>query len=249
MPPETNIPMDRLEFHRHGLSLVPKSGDKRGGIAILISGKDRPDGDRFCSCPGARGKTCPHLLEISRIAKALSGKTDRPRLDDQFRGGHWFALGAILADGDKETPNSIRMQKREGAHGENIRIVSSQGREMVVLHPRKQNIRRLLERCGNRPADPANPGNDRREHRGVILKRLARLTISENERIMSMRGFRSRMQGLEESFWYFLGYHHFMEYGDSVRFRAEMVVSAGDLILTGEVEDGPLFRMRVRRQG
>jgi superfamily II DNA or RNA helicase len=249
MPLETNIPMSRLEFHRHGLALLPESGDKRGGVAILISGRDRPDVDRFCSCSAARGKTCPHLLEISRIAKSLSGKTGASRLDDHFRAGLWFGLGTILADGDKESPNSIRIQKKEGPGGEIIRIVSSQGREMAVLHPGKQDIRRLLERCGNRPADPANPGNDRREHRGVVLKRLARLTISENERIMSMRGFRSRMQGFEESFWYFFVYHHFMEYGDKVQFRAEMDRSTGDLLLSGAVADAPVFRVRVYRQG
>jgi superfamily II DNA or RNA helicase len=244
----TNIPIDRLEFHRHGLALVPGPGDEAGGVAVLISGKDRPDADRFCSCSAARKKTCPHLLEISRIARVLSGDAGKPQLDDDFRNGHWFALGAILADGDKETPNSIQIQKRGVANGEIIRVIGSQGREVVALHPRKQSIRRLLERCGNRPADPADPENDRRDHRGVVLKRLARLTMSENERIMAMRGFRSRVQGLEESFWYFFVYHHFREYGDSVRFRVEMDASSGDLMLSGEVGDGPVFNTRIPRR-
>jgi len=248
MPPKTNIPMDRLEFHRHGLALVPKPGDKTGGVAVLISSKDQPDAQRFCSCNAARGKTCSHLLEISRIAKALAGDAGRSRLDDGFRNSHWFALGGILAEGDKATPDSIRLQRGEDTDSGRIRVVGSGGGEMVSLYPPKTGIRRLLERCGNRPADPASSGNDRRDHRGAVLKRLARLTISENERIMSMRGFRSRMQGLEASFWYFFAYHHFREYGDTVHFRAEMDASSGDLVLTGEFGDEAIFRLQVPRQ-
>ncbi len=245
MPPEINIPRDRLEFHRNALALFPEPEDRTNGIAVLIGGKGKPDAERFCSCKGARGKTCSHILNLSRIAKGLADENGRLRLNEDFRSGHWFALAVILADGDKETPDSVQIQKGEDRTGTTVRVYSAKGKEMGMFYPRKPHIRRLLERCGNRPSTPVSPTNDRRDHRGVVLKRLARLTLSENERIMVMRGFRSRIQGLEESFWFFVTYHHFMEYGNNLRFRADMDTASARLMLRAEAESGPVFDIPV----
>ena len=90
MPPKINIPLDRLEFHRHGLALLPRADDKTGGVAFLIGGEGNTDAQRFCSCEIARIKTCPHLLELSAVAKALARDTGPARLNDGFRNSSCF---------------------------------------------------------------------------------------------------------------------------------------------------------------
>ena len=250
MPLEIDIPMDRIEFHRHGLALLPKSNDTSPGVAVLIGDERLENFKRFCSCETARAKTCSHLLEIGRIGKALAGKNRHLEIDETFRSGLWFALAVILADGDRETPDSIGIEKVGDTSAGEIRVVNSKGGQMAVFYPHKTLIGRFLERCGNRPAaDRATTEKDRRNHRGVVLKRLARLTLSENERVMGLRGFRSRMQGLEESFWYFAAYHHFLEYGiDRVRFQVELDASSGDMCLYGEDAGGTMvFRIDMPR--
>jgi superfamily II DNA or RNA helicase len=244
MSPEHKIPKDRIEFHRHALALAPGADDSSGGVAVLVAEGGQPDAQRFCSCKVPHGKTCPHLIEISRIVAALSREQGGVGLNETFRNGHWFALAAILSDGDKETPDSIKIQKGGGEEVGTVRIWSRDGRDMALFSPRKGHIRRFLERCGNRPSGAG--GGERPEHRGAVLKRLARLTQTENERIMAARGFRSRIQGLEESFWYFVAYHHFLEYGDVVRFQGEMSGTGGTMVLRGEDDLGwSLFRIQV----
>ncbi len=267
MSSEIDIPMDRIEFHRHGLALLPKSSDKSPGLAVFIADKESTTPKRFCSCKTARSKTCRHLLEISRVGRVLLDKNRRLEINETFRNGLWFALAVILADGNRETPDSIKIEKAvvaaaghkeildpikgktaEGNAGE-IRVIDSKGRRMGVFYPRKTLIGRFLERCGNRPADTASSEKGRQNHRGSVLKRLVRLTLGENERVMNQRGFRSRIQGLEESFWYFAAYHHFLEYdAGRMRFRAEMDASSGDLYLCGEDAGRPVFRIDVPRE-
>ena len=249
MPPEIEIPMDRIEFHRHGLALLPRSNDSSPGVALLIGNEGLIDSKRFCSCKTARAKTCPHLLEIVRIGMALADENRRLKINETFRSGFWFALAVILADGNRETPDSIRMEKVGDASMREIRVKDSKGGRMAVFYPHKTQIGRFLERCGNRPAGTETPEKERHDHRGVVLKRLARLTLSENERVMSLRGFRSRIQGLEESFWYFAAYHHFLEYDvDGPRFRIELDASSGDVYLFGEDAGETVFKIDVPRE-
>ena len=243
-----NIPMDRIEFHRHGLALLPQPNDTTSGVAVVIGDRKKQNFERFCSCGTARSKTCTHLLEISRIVKTFTQADNRIQINETFRSCHWFALASILADGDKETPDSVKIKKSEDTTVGGIQVVNSKGDEMAVFYPKKALVGRFLERCGNRPYDPTNPENAKWGHRGAILKRLARLTLSDNERVMGQRGFRSRMQGLEESFWYFVAYHHFMEYGiGGLRLRAALDALSGDMILCGEEGGKPVLRIPVPR--
>ena len=49
--------------------------------------------------------------------------------------------------------------------------------------------------------------------RGTVLQRLALMTLTENERMMHDKGFKTRLQVMEESFWYRVAYHGYREFG------------------------------------
>ena len=65
--PVSNEDLNRLEFHRNAVALMPGSGDKWPGIAIRVEASSGRVGQQHCSCRGSRSKTCSHLKDLSRI--------------------------------------------------------------------------------------------------------------------------------------------------------------------------------------
>jgi hypothetical protein len=57
-PLEAAVNLDRVEFHRNGLALVP-GAERRPGVAYIISGDKRLVEQRYCSCSLAARQTCP----------------------------------------------------------------------------------------------------------------------------------------------------------------------------------------------
>jgi hypothetical protein len=53
--------LQRLEFYRDSVALVPAPGDKHPGVAYFLeigpSGPQR----RICDCSTAKNQTCPHI--------------------------------------------------------------------------------------------------------------------------------------------------------------------------------------------
>ncbi len=68
---------------------------------------------------------------------------------------------------------------------------------------------RFLERCTPPPEDADVPT------RGEVMRQLALLTLTENERVLMDRGLKTRRQVLEETFWYKFAYHCFREFGSN----------------------------------
>ena len=62
----TESALDRIEFHRHALALMPDPADRRPGIAYFVKGSRSEPGQRFCSCSISRTRTCPHLLGLTK---------------------------------------------------------------------------------------------------------------------------------------------------------------------------------------
>jgi len=56
------IDLNQVEFHRHGLALVPILSDKRPGVAYLLKETANQPDVRICSCSIAKRQTCPHIL-------------------------------------------------------------------------------------------------------------------------------------------------------------------------------------------
>ncbi len=241
--PAVDVPMERIEFYRHGMALLPRYGDRSAGVSMLVSNGNDLSALRFCTCAAGRAKTCDHLLEAVRIAAAL-GKSNAGDLDTRFRSGVWFALAGVLAAGEKVTPDAVQIEGLPTDDGRGLRVHSPARNDMAVFFPPREAMDRFLGRCGNRPKI------ERHGHRGLVLQRLAQLTLSANERIMASRGIRSRIQGIEQSFWFFAMYHHFLEYGENkVRFRIDLEPHAKRCVLGAVTPEGtPVFDINVRCQ-
>ncbi len=73
VPNHNSSPVDlnQVEFHRHGLALVPNPLDKRPGVAFLLKGDAKSPDLRICSCFIAKKQTCLHILKLVEIYKAF----------------------------------------------------------------------------------------------------------------------------------------------------------------------------------
>ena len=83
--PVSEYDLDRLEFHRNAVALMPDPQDARPGIAIMIEAPSGRVGQQFCSCSTARSKTCSHLKELSRVFPAFRKKIGEKTLADDFK--------------------------------------------------------------------------------------------------------------------------------------------------------------------
>lgn len=234
---------ERVEFHRHGLALFPDSGDRRPGIAIFADDGTPGMRQRFCSCSVSARRTCPHILELSRIVKALTGRLGGKTLEEDFRASIWHRLAEVMSDGGGERPDTIAVQVLNSNGMRLTRVCGASGEEMVRCYHKGPARVRFMERCANRSDQDAVP------NRGVILDRLSRMTLTENERMMHDRGFKTRRQVMEESFWYRLAYHGYREFGrDGCTFHPAIEENAGAFTVTIKDKNGEaVFRMVIPR--
>ncbi|MBW2370694.1 MAG: DEAD/DEAH box helicase, partial [Deltaproteobacteria bacterium] len=225
--------------------MMPKPSAKTAAVAYFVGDSRDANAQQFCSCPISKRKTCAHLLELSEIVKSLARENSQHHPNQLFREGVWFALAAFLADGVKETSDSVTVHLPEPRVDGVARIQNANGQELVTCLVKKSGLTRMTQRCGRAPTKASN-------HRGRVLKTLIRLTESDNERIMAQRGFRTRGQALEQSFWFRFAYHCFLEFGSDIRFSALRDDATGDFVLTGKTTDNsqafhiPMSRDQVR---
>ena len=199
--------LSRVEFHRHALALLPHPADKRPGIAYFVESSPLGHTQRLCSCAISRDRTCTHILKLVEVYKTLKKSLKGGSLEEGFRSSIWYSLANVLADGSREKPLSVRIQSATYREKKLIKVIGSNGEEMLYYLSQGPDLSRFLERCGKSPGDAAAP------HRGKVLRRLALLTLTENERFMMDRDFKTRRQTLEESFWYRAAYHGYREFG------------------------------------
>lgn len=235
---------ERVEFHRHALALLPPHGDKKPGVVFQVGDSRSTGSTRHCTCAMARRKTCPHMLEITQVEKACKPVKNRNEILEKFQAGIWHNLAGILMEGSRASLNSIRLKQVKQPAGRRVHVYNSAGDAIFTYASDGQPLDRFLERCGKQ-VDLEQIG-----HRGTILSQLGRLTLSENERIMGERGFRTRRQTLEASFWFRMAYHAYMEYGNAgCRFKAGVKTKSGKFVLTVLDETGtPLFFFGVPRR-
>ncbi len=233
----------RLEFHRHAMALLPHPEDKRPGVAFFIEESPHATGWRFCSCSVSRQRTCSHLLELAGIYRLLTKGNNGNRFEAEFRSSILFLLAQILAEGSSVKANAVRVQL-VGQNDESLlRAFDHNGEEMLSYFSKGPDSSRFIERCGALPDEESVP------QRNAVLEKLATLTLTENERAMLERGFQTRRQVFEESFWYRLAYHAYREFGaKGCTFHPAIEEGSGAFTVTCRgASKEPLFRMVVPR--
>jgi len=235
--------LNQVEFHRHGLALVPDPSDRKPGVTFFLKGNGNQPDLRICSCSTSRRETCPHILKLVKLYRALQKEFEGRSAQDAFRSSIWYRLATILADGGQETTISVRLQFVDMESGRALRVLGSDGQEMLSYLSKLPDAIRFLERLGQVPKENAVP------HRGALLEELARMTLSEAEYIMGESGAKTIRRVLEESFWHRFAYHGFREFGDKgISFFPSIEEASGKFtVICRRFENDPIFHMVIPR--
>jgi len=239
----SSLDLNRLEFHRHGFALVPEPKDPRPGVPFFLKGDERNPDQRFCSCSTSKKKTCPHILALSALYRAIHKKLKGRTVDDDFRSSLWFLLARILSEGCKETAHSIKIQFVGQTSRRFLRVLGSDGKEMLRYLSQGPDSSRFLERFGGVSEEDTVP------NRSALLDKLALMTLSGNERVMANAGFKTRGRVFEESFWFRLAYHGYREF-EAGQFNLQPAIEKRSGAFTVSCRDsdgGPAFRMVISK--
>jgi superfamily II DNA or RNA helicase len=236
--------MERVEFHRHALALLPAPEDRHPGVAIFVKGKPDEPAMRFCSCSVFQRQTCAHTLEMAKIYKSLQQKMAGRTLEEDFKSSIWYRLAFVIAEDSSPLPAKDVELKQVSRNGVTLlKAFGPDGEEVLTYFSRGRDLSRFIERFTGNSHENITP------QRGAILERLSLLTLTGNERIMLERGFRTRRQALEESFWYRAAYHGYREVGAQCAVTPAIdEVSGGFTVTFRDLEAAPICRMVVPRQ-
>jgi len=235
---------NRLEFHRGAVALMPDPADRRPGIAFQVEGGPKKVAQQFCSCKISGPATCAHQKELSRLLAARREAADDRASYDKFQSGPWHRLATVLADVQRETPAAIRLAAIKSDSRSSIRVIGGSNRTLLTYLSAGLDRVRFLERCTQPPADADVPT------RGEVMRRLALLTLSENERVLMDRGLKTRRQVLEETFWYKFAYHCFREFGaNGCTLHPAVDETSGAFMVAGAAsQNGGVFKMEIPRK-
>jgi len=235
--------LERLEFHRHAMALMPEPADKTPGVVFYVDGDKFTPAERFCTCSASKRRTCKHMSAFSRLYRTFKKAIESKRREDGFRASIWHKLATVIAESSTETPGSVRMRFIGSNHRRIVKVLNSKGQEMVSYLSSGPDCFRFVERCGKNPEQDAGLG------RGAVIERLALLTLTQNERIMLNRGFKSRRQALEETFWYRLAYHCYREFdADGCSFQPAVNETSGAFTVSClDHQETPVIRMTIPR--
>jgi superfamily II DNA or RNA helicase len=241
--PQAPFQLDRIEFHRQGMALVPEGSDLGPGVAYFIKGDGRVLDQRYCSCSLSARRTCPHLLRLSGIYQDGLRFFGGISPGGAFQKSSWYLLAALLAPDCRETAESVKLQFLENDSSRIIRVTDSQGEEMVLYLSPGPDGGRLLDRFDRAPADNQVPS------RAALLKKLAELTWTDPERAMNQMGYQTYGQVFEQNFWHRFAYHGFREFfGMDISFIPAIEEESGRFMVTGKHPGGsPLFHLVIPR--
>ena len=102
--------LNHVEFHRHGLAMIPDPTDKKPGVAFFLKSSSNEPDQRICSCSIVKKHTCPHILKLIELYKALLKKYGGKPPQEVFRSSIWYHLATLMADKCHETPASVHLQ-------------------------------------------------------------------------------------------------------------------------------------------
>ncbi|MCP4625423.1 MAG: DEAD/DEAH box helicase [bacterium] len=236
--------LNRLEFHRTAVALMPDPADRRPGIAYQVDGGSKKVAQQFCSCKTSATATCAHQKELSRLLTARQGESADRSFYDNFQSGLWHRLATVLAEQERETPATIQLAAIKSDSQKGVKVIGSNNRTLLTYFSADIDRVRFLERCTQPPEGADVPT------RGEVIRRLALLTLSENERVLMDRGLKTRRQVLEETFWYKFAYHCFRELGSgSCTLYPAIDESDGAFMVAGKgAGDEEIFKMEIPRK-
>ena len=220
------LELSRLEFHRHGVALMPSESDKHPAVAYFVDAANGMAGQRFCSCKLKKKTTCHHLKDLSRIFHRYETGLDHPDFLSAFKSSGWYKLVTLLADEPRFELEKLQLV-RPGVDGDRTIVVQDQeNRPHVFYFSTGPDQLRLIERCS--PAASHNGVPTRAD----ALARLVLLTTTADEKVLAEKGFRTARQKLENSFWYRFAYHCHREF-DPCAWRLHPFIeeSTGDFFL------------------
>jgi superfamily II DNA or RNA helicase len=235
----------RLEFFRQAMALMPDDSDPYPGIAYDVDSIQGSSAQRFCSCKQSGKTTCDHIKALSRIGHAFNHRF-QPHAAEAFLHSPWLRMAAILADGCRETLETIQMM-RPKEHGGLVVVGRSKEPLLVYLSTQKDALR-LVERCRRTGSDDAIPT------RAEVLRQLASMTLTHDEIVLRDKGLKTSRQVFEGKFWHRFAYHCFREFGlDGCLLHPAVDEKTGDFILNGKDPAGgviffvPVQRNKVKR--
>ncbi|OEU84862.1 MAG: hypothetical protein BA865_00875 [Desulfobacterales bacterium S5133MH4] len=213
--------LHQVEFHRHGMALVPDPKDNLPGIAFFLkNGPGEPE-TRFCSCSTSRKRTCPHILRLSGLYKTFLKNLGVHSPQEAFRASIWYRIATILADDSHDTVQSCTLRSVHQDGKRLLVLFGPRGKEVLRYFSQGPDALRFAGRFGQVSGKNGVP------HRGALLEKLAKLTLSDDERYMLEKGFKTNRQILEQSPWYRTAYHCYREFGDAYTFHPAVEESSG----------------------
>ncbi len=182
--------------------MMPDPADKRPGIAMRVEAPSGRAGQQYCSCRGSRSKTCSHLKDLSRILGTIRNQNKKTTLYDDFRSSVWYRFAKPMADGTPVKPETIRVAAADGG----FKFFSESGDPLLTYFSNDPDRQRFIDRCAVSNRENGIPT------RGDVIKQLALLTLTDDERVLMDMGMKTQRQVLEENFWYRVAYHGYREF-------------------------------------
>ena len=242
-PIASTADFNRLEFHRNALALMPDPADRRPGIAFHVDGDPKKVAQQSCSCRTSGAATCSHQKELSRVLTAWQNESIDSSFYTAFQRSPWHRLAAVLAEEERETPATIRLDALRSGGRNSVEVIGSSNRSLLTYISAELDRARFLERCTQPPEDAVVPT------RGEVIRQLSLLTLTENERVLMDRGLKTRRQVLEETFWYKFAYHCFREFGSNgCTLQPAVDETSGAFMVAGTTaQNEEVFKMEIPR--
>jgi superfamily II DNA or RNA helicase len=235
--------LTNFELHRTGIGLVPdEPGERDTALYVLrVPGLSRPL--RSCTCAASRRRTCGHLTQLGKGAAEIERLYPAGSWERVFAATPWHGLAAVLFEGEPLPCAEARVAEVERGGRPALRFTAPDGADLALYLDGSPARVRLLERTGKVPKA------DGFFDRAALLDRLALFQATPEERTLNQRGFRTRRQVWEESFWHRLAYHAVREFGHRAgSFHPAVDQASGRFTLTFRDQDGePLVELTVPR--
>ncbi len=235
--------LTRFEFHRRASALLPEAGDRDPGVAVMVD-DERPGLDSFtCNCAKSCKSTCSHARMLAAVNHYFRSLPGDKTLEQDFRESVWHHMATALAEGSPDTPASVRSELGS-ENGRSILKVYGSGNDVLLTYVSAGADRtRFADRCLAAPNQGKSPS------RAGVLSQLALWTLTDNERGMAQKGFKTRRQVLEEKFWYRLAYHAYRELGaHNIALDTFIDTGRGVFVLNAyDIGGHPVFHLTVPR--
>ena len=235
--------LTRLEFHRRASALMPEAGDRDPGVAVMVDDEGPGLGSLTCNCAKSFKSTCSHARMLATVNHYFRSLPVDKTLEKDFRESVWHHLAVALGEGSADTPASVRSEL-VSENGQSILKVYGSGNEALLAYVSAAADRtRFADRC------LAAPNHEKIPSRAEVLSQLARWTLTDTERSMADKGFKTRRQVLEEKFWYRLAYHAYREFGShNIALDTFIDTGRGAFVLNAYDTGGhPVFHLNVPR--